>query len=381
MNKARSLSFAAALVAATLFSFAAVAEAQSAEYTEPEPAGQVDLVIALDVSTSMNGLIASAKQRLWDVVNELGRAQPQPVLRVAIITYGNPAYGPQTGFVRIDQPFTKDLDAVNQTLFGFGTNGGAEYVARAVSTAIGELDWSASPNALRILFVAGNEGAEQDPLLSTRAVMATAADRGIVVNTIYCGTDNDGDAAGWRQVASLTNGLYAAIDQNAAAVANIATPMDDRLIELNDELNGTFIAYGGDGKVYRQNQLAQDRNAGAMSPSAVASRAITKAGRLYDSSGWDMVAAMEEGAEIDDFEVTDLPAEMQAMSEPEREAFVKDQAAKRQALRAEIAELDRQRRDYISEARARESSDAEGLDDVLQNGLRTLAEDKGFRFE
>ena len=43
-------------------------------HTEPSP--QIDVVIALDVSGSMSGLIASAKQRLWDIVNQLGRAQP-----------------------------------------------------------------------------------------------------------------------------------------------------------------------------------------------------------------------------------------------------------------------------------------------------------------
>ena len=47
--------------------------------TKPAPdesIRQIDIVIALDVSGSMSGLIASAKQRLWDIVNQLGRAQP-----------------------------------------------------------------------------------------------------------------------------------------------------------------------------------------------------------------------------------------------------------------------------------------------------------------
>ena len=34
-------------------------------WERPEPAPQIDVVIALDVSGSMEGLIASAKQRLW----------------------------------------------------------------------------------------------------------------------------------------------------------------------------------------------------------------------------------------------------------------------------------------------------------------------------
>ena len=99
-----------------------IADARS--FQEPEPTAPVDLVIALDVSGSMSGLIESAKQRLWDIVNELGSAEPRPRLRVAIVTFGNPSYGAHTGYVRIDQPFTTDLDQTNKTLFSFQTNGG-----------------------------------------------------------------------------------------------------------------------------------------------------------------------------------------------------------------------------------------------------------------
>ena len=97
----------------------------------------VDLVIALDVSGSMEGLIASAKQRLWDITNELAQARPVPNLRVAILSYGSPGYGEQAGYVRIDLPFTADLDAVNATLFGFHTDGGDEYVTRAIQSCSG----------------------------------------------------------------------------------------------------------------------------------------------------------------------------------------------------------------------------------------------------
>jgi hypothetical protein len=116
----------------------------------------VDLVIALDVSGSMEGLIESAKQRLWDITNELARARPVPALRVAILSYGNPAYGEQAGYVRVDLPFTGDLDAVNATLFAFRTDGGDEYVARAIQTSLDTLQWSPKRDALRIVFVAGN---------------------------------------------------------------------------------------------------------------------------------------------------------------------------------------------------------------------------------
>src|SRR5262245_4976546 len=225
----------------------------------------VDLVIALDVSGSMEGLIESAKQRLWDITNELAKARPVPALRVAILSYGRPSYGEQSGYVRVDLPFTADLDAVNATLFAFRTDGGEEYVARAIQTSLDALQWSADPNALKIVFVAGNESAEQDPQIALARATAAAAKRGIVVNALYCGGDNDSDAQGWRRVAQGTNGLYASIDQQAAAVAQVATPFDDKLAALSTELNSTYIALGSAGERGRANQRAQDGNAAALS--------------------------------------------------------------------------------------------------------------------
>ena len=301
---------------------------------------------------------------------------------MAILSYGDPSYGESSGYVRIDQPFTSDLDAVNKTLFGFGTNGGDEYVARVVATSVRELSWATEPDALKILFVAGNEAATQDPQITVLSATTTAADNGIVVNTIYCGTENDGDAAGWRDVAMATNGLYANIDQNAAAVANIATPMDEQLAELNQALNDTYIAYGDDGARFRDNQLEQDANAGAMSSSAAASRTVAKASTLYNASQWDLVDAVESGKRLDDMDDEKLPEIMRDMNTEERESFVKQQSEKRGELKAEIGRLDQQRRAYIKKERAaKEASETEGLDEVMQRGLRTLAEQKGFRFE
>ncbi len=355
--------------------------------TKPHPeifpaTNRVDVVIALDVSGSMSGLIESAKQRLWDIVNELGRAQPQPDLRLAILTYGNPAYGEQGGYVRIDLPFTRDLDAVNETLFGFGTNGGDEYVARVVSTSVSELDWSRDPNALRIIFVAGNEAATQDPRITMQQATTAAARAGIVVNTIYCGGENDSVVAGWQQYASMTNGFFASIDQDAAAVANIATPMDAELVRLNQALNETFVAYGTGGRERRDNQLAQDSKVAGFSAPAMASRVVTKAGGLYDSADWDLVDAVAEGKELDEIEAKDLPEPLREMSKEERAAHIEAMSARRQEIQAQILELDKVRRDYIAAEKARRIETAgSGLDDVIQAGLRTLAVEKGYSFD
>ena len=57
-----------------------------------DTARPVDVVICLDVSNSMDGLIASAKIKLWDIVNDLAKVKPTPDLRVALYSYGNDGY-------------------------------------------------------------------------------------------------------------------------------------------------------------------------------------------------------------------------------------------------------------------------------------------------
>jgi len=342
---------------------------------------EIDVVIALDVSSSMDGLIDSAKQRLWDIVNELGRAQPQPKLRMAILSYGDPEYGAQSGFVQIDLPFTDDLDAVNKTLFEFRTNGGAEYVARAIDTALNKLSWSPRPGALRVLFIAGNEAVNQDPQIPVQIAARAAASYGIAVNMIYCGNESDNDASGWKDVANATNGIYASIDQHAAAVANIATPMDEQLTALNKELNDTFVAYGSDGERFKSNQLEQDRNTADTSAPAMASRVTTKASSLYRSESWDLVDAVKSGKSLAGIAQDDLPEEMREMEMKDRQIFLAQKTKRRDEISERIQALANERQDYIRKERAsRTDSDEKGLDEVIQEGLRALAEEKGFEF-
>jgi hypothetical protein len=337
----------------------------------------VDLVIALDVSGSMEGLIESAKQRLWDITNELAQARPVPALRVAILSYGRPSYGEQSGYVRVDLPFTADLDAANATLFAFRTDGGDEYVARAIQTSLDKLQWSQRPDALQVVFVAGNESAEQDPQLTLERATGAAARRGIVVNAIFCGSDNDAAARGWQRVAASTNGLYASIDQNSAAVANVATPFDARLAALNDELNSTYIAFGNAGESGRANQVAQDSNAATMSPAAAASRTVAKAGVLYRSE-WDLVDAVQSGKALADIPAAELPAEMQAMEPEKREAYVREATARRQDMQRQIGELAAERSRYIAEQKS--DGATAGLDAAILEGIREVAATKGFSF-
>ena len=83
----------------------------------PEPKSQaIDVVVCLDVSGSMNGLIDSAKRKLWTIVNDLAKIRPTPNLRVALYSYGHVEYDPKAGWVRKNLDLTVDLDEAYKQL-------------------------------------------------------------------------------------------------------------------------------------------------------------------------------------------------------------------------------------------------------------------------
>ena len=374
-------------------SFATAAEPPAIATTPPQAPAQVesgsnkdqprdiDIAIALDVSGSMDGLLDSARQRIWDIVNQFGSLKPRPNLRVAVLTYGRDNYSADDGWVQINQPLTTNLDAISESLFSFTTNGGTEYVARAVQRAVSSLNWSKDSSALRIVVVAGNEPATQDPKTSIEQVMREAVSKGIVVNPIFCGSEQEGINTGWQKVATLTDGLYASIDQNQAAVASIATPMDGELAKLNDELNKTYVAYGANGGAAHMNQAQQDKNAAKMSAPSLASRVVTKSSAVYQNDSWDLVDAVKGGKKIEEVKEADLPENLKGKSIAERDSFIKEQAKKRADLQSQIGKMAADRSNYIAAEKAKAAPSAsKGLDSALSEGLRKQAEKKGFSF-
>ena len=100
------------LFPALALAVALIGPARSEESAPRPRAKSIDVVICLDVSNSMDGLIGSAKSKLWDIVNDLAKIKPTPNLRVGLYSYGNDSYDAKIGWVRKDLDLTTDLDAI-----------------------------------------------------------------------------------------------------------------------------------------------------------------------------------------------------------------------------------------------------------------------------
>jgi len=363
MNRSTKLLGVVLLLAA-----AAVTSQTTNAADDPKPAPAVkniDLVICLDVSNSMDGLISSAKAKLWDIVNELARIKPAPNLRVALYSYGNDGYDPKVGWVKKDLDLSGDLDLLYQKLFALTTRGGTEYVTRVCRDAVRDLKWSGDKNALKIIFVCGNEPASQDPVVKLKEAADFAIGNGVIINPIYCGNPDDADARDWRQFASLAGGRFATIDQNRATVA-IATPMDKKLAELGVQLNATYIAYGKSGDSKSKNQAAQSANALKAGAGVAASRTAAQNTGIYQCHDWDLVdrCKMDKKFDITKLPESELSDAMKKLTPAQRVAHVKDMTAKRAALQEQITKVNAQRLVFINEALKRNPSQANRAFDV-----------------
>jgi hypothetical protein len=382
----RTTAILASLVLYSSAAFARVPSTPQPQQQQPPPqqqqhAKKVDLVIALDTSSSMDGLIDAARAKLWDVVNLLSHASPQPILRVGLISYGNDGYDAGAGWVRRDVELTTNLDGVYEKLFALKTNGGSEYVARAVHDATADLKWDQDPSTLKIIFVAGNEPANQDPKIPVAQALAEARAKGIFVNAIYCGSQTAAESGGWQEVAQLGHGKYAAIDQNRIVV--VPTPMDAELAKLSGQLDETYVGYGDGGGRRAALQQSMDSTARSAGAPAAATRATAKASSLYRNEEWDLVdARAQDKKKVAALPATALPKPMRKMSEKERDGYLDGKAKQRAEVQKRIADLAKQRESYLANERKKSASATtkNSFDDAVTSSIKSEAESAGFAF-
>jgi hypothetical protein len=354
---------------------------EEAKVVEKKPVVQIALL--LDTSNSMDGLIEQAKSQLWKIVNEFINAKQngkRPDLEVALFEYGKSSLVASEGFIRMIVPLTNDLDKISEELFALKTNGGDEYCGWVIREAVNRLTWSKAPDDFKAIFIAGNEPFTQGPVQYQQSCKA-AVEKGIIVNTIHCGSEHDGLSGKWRDGALVADGKYMLIDQNRAVV-HYEAPQDKEIARLGVELNKTYIAFGSAGQANLGRQKAQDANALSLaSQGASVQRALNKSSALYCNGSWDLVdACKEKTVDLSKMKKEELPAEMQKMDVNERKAYVETKTKEREKLQSEINRLNGERAKYVNE-QMKKNPQANTLDQVMVTAIREQATKRNYRFE
>jgi len=346
---------------------------------------KVQVALLLDTSNSMDGLIFQARTQLWTIVNEFSKSKrdgARPRLEVALYEYGNDRLSSGEGYVRQVCAFTDDLDGLSEKLWQLTTNGGTEMCGEVIHQSLDGLAWDNDPRTYKAIFIAGNEPFTQGER-DYRTSCAAAMGKGVVVNTIHCGTRDDGVNGMWADGAKRGEGEFMWIDQNTKRRA-IRCPQDDQISALSQELNGTYIAYGRDGQANAARQEAQDKLAAEnASAGADVARANAKVGGNYNNAGWDLVDAVKEGkVKLDEVKDADLPGAMQTMNVAQREQFVQEQLNKRSDISAQIQQLNEARAKHLAEAEKTAAKDeGETFESAAIKTVREQMKAKGYEVE
>ena len=349
--------FVSIIGAAFLFSFTPPHSSVAKDNDQPQ---KIQVAILLDVSNSMDGLIGQAKAQLWNMVSVMGKAQcannNPPKIEIALYEYGRSTNDPKLGYVKQINSFISDLDSLSQNLFSLTTNGGDEYCGHVIYSSLNELNWDPSPDNYKVIFISGNEDFLQGDILYTKSC-SLAAQKGVIVNTIYCGDRIQGIREHWNLNAECGNGSFTNINQDAKN-DEIPTPYDSLLFSMNDQLNGTYLWYGYAGRDKLALQSAVDQKNGAAGIGVLAKRVAVKGKKeLYDNSTWDIVDARNhDSLFINKLDRKTLPDSLKKKTNPELEKIVQEKNKQRSSAQDEINKLNTQREAFITAEKARRAT-------------------------
>jgi hypothetical protein len=182
---------------------------------------------------------------------------------------------------------------------------------------------------------------------------AEAKRKGVIVNTIYCGSKDVGIREHWNLAGECGNGSFTNIDQNI--MQEIPTPYDSTIFSLNDKLNVTYMGYGSlrNDNAFQQKRV--DNLNMKLNKTASVNRAAVKANKqLYNNASWDLVDAYERDTSfITKVDMKALPDSLQNKTRQELKQVVEEKTEERSQIQQQILTLSKQRETYIATERAK----------------------------
>jgi hypothetical protein len=348
-----------------------------------KPATQkIQAAILLDVSGSMDGLIEQAKAQLWNMVSTMGKVKctgdAAPQIEIALYEYGRDGNDAKKGYVKQINSFITSLDSLSENLFSLTTNGGEEYCGQVIKTSINELKWDAAPENYKVIFIAGNEDFLQGSVKYIEACNA-AKQKGIIVNTIYCGDRMQGIQEHWDLNTECGNGSFTNINQNAST-EDIPTPYDSLLISMNSTLNGTYVAYGFNGAAkYSKQQRMDEVNVTASKTAAIKRTKAKGNSAVYKNTEWDLVDRYKnDSVGFAKLSYTEMPDSLQSKTKEEIKAIVLQKSNERNAAQQQITELNKKRDAFIAAEKAKRANNA--TENTLETEVEKMIKEQVKRF-
>jgi uncharacterized protein YegL len=320
----------------------------------------VEVAFVLDTTGSMAGLIDGAKRKIWAIATSILDQNPEAEIRIGLVAYRD--IGDDYVTRRFD--LTTDIQDLYANLLQVKAQGGGDWpesVNEALDVAVNKLQWSQGNDSRRIVFLVGDAPPHMDYAQDTKyeTTLKVAQQKNIIVNAVLAGGARDTERV-WRDVAQRGDGRFMAIPQDGGQVVIIATPYDEEIIILQNEINKTVIPYGPRALQKRTEektrQLSEVARAAPASASDMASYLSKRAKQSSEAvtGGGDLVSDVASGGKtLDGIKDDELPDSLRAMSVQDRTAELGKQMAARKDLNAKLAALVAKRDAYVTALRDR----------------------------
>jgi len=314
----------------------------------------IDIVLVIDISGSTGGILSSVRGKFWEIQNELARLEPAPNYRIGIVCMGRPSFKKENNYVQVISDLTSDIDAAAYPFFQIKdvTAPGNYFMGDALDVAVNDMDWSKDPNAIKLIFVAGNGKPSAGP--GFKKPIKDAQEDGIVVHSLYFFTySNKKEQVEWKAMATTTGGAFNIIGLKEPAVVLEKSYDGAMLREANHMINTTYVYYGQNGLNRYEMQADLDEDAELQGENQVEARTFFKATSLYQghNSSWDLVDLKSTGGDILKQSTKHMDTRLNELSNRDFEMHVAEAGYERKEYISIIKMLSTQREQFLKEKR------------------------------
>jgi Mg-chelatase subunit ChlD len=358
---------------------------QLAVNTQNQARRSIEVVFVLDTTGSMSGLIQTAKEKIWSIASTMTQADQAPEIRMGLVAYRDRGDAYVTQVVDL----STDLDTMYATLMELSAGGGGdgpESVNLALADAVERIAWSQDASSYKVVFLVGDAPPHMDYADEAHypEILAAAAQRGIIVNTIQCG-EMAQTAQAWADIARLGGGTYLQVEQAGNGVA-IATPFDGDIAALSAQLDRTRLYYGSPAalaaaevKVAATDKLHELASLESRARRAAFNASASGSANLFGEN--ELVDDIEHGrVDLNAISRDELPAPLQALDADQRQAVVAGLIEKREELQKRIQDLGGRRDAYLAEQVEAVGGAAGSLDEQIFEVVREQAAAKGLDY-
>lgn len=339
-----------------------------------------EIVFCLDATGSMSGLISTAKEKIWDIVTGISQEQEVKKIKLGMIFYRDK--GDQ--FVTKFYPLTENIDSIYTELLAIDANGGGdtpESVNLALHEAVSKMKWSKDANTFKTVFLVGDCPPHMDyNEVRYPESCATANQKGVVINTIKLGTACEDAIPHFKKIASLTNGTYLQLGQNATDVV-INTPYDDSIVFYSKLIDESKIYYGSAAtkEVMYLNKTKSIELYDKSSKTSTVSRAQYNSSTAGKENGFGRNELVQEIIEhkisLDSIKTTDLPDELKDLSKEEQLKTVEKLKVEREENMKKLDEYVKRKDTYIRTEKAK-SPEKESFSEEVVKTLKVQSKKK-----